>query len=324
MAISQKETVKRAVEFRNPEQTPLWFCNRDTEESFVVFTGMVPAPDFAPDVPGRTEWGYIVDSLDETMGQPTYCPLEESVEAIESFVPPNANIPERYQYIKPAIDANPDKYMVANLGISGFNMATFIRGFEGFLEDIYIDEENANRLLDMVFGFEEDVIRNYCKYDIDAVSFFDDWGTQKSLMINPEKWREMFKPRYKKQFDIIHAAGKHVLFHCCGQISEIIDDFIEIGADILNLNQPDLFGIENMKEKYGGRVCFCCPVDHQTVAITGTDTEIFQYVDRLNSNLNSSSGGYIGYVEEYHTCGMTEDGYQSIKKAFLDLNRLKT
>ena len=315
--MTQKDIVKSAVALKKPPRTPLYFCNRDIDKSDVIFTGYVPDPDFVPDIPGRTEWGYRSHSLDDTMGQPDLCPLEDSWEQLEGFKPPNPEVTERYRLIQPTIDENPDKYIVANLGITGFNMATFLRGFENFVMDIYIEEDNANALLDIILGFEEQVCRHYCSFDIDAVAFFDDWGSQKNLLVSPEKWREFFKPRYKKQFDLIHSLGKKVFFHCCGQISDIIPDLCEIGADILNLNQPELFGIEEMGRLYGGKACFCCPVDHQTVALTGSREEIFDYVRRLHESLGS---GFIGYIEDYRSCGMTDERYHDIVDAFMLLN----
>jgi uroporphyrinogen decarboxylase len=66
-------------------------------------------------------------------------------------------------------------------------------------------------------------------YGFDAVSFYDDWGTQSSLMVSPSLWRDFFKPRYKKQFELVRNSGLDVYFHCCGYIYDIIPDFIELG-----------------------------------------------------------------------------------------------
>jgi hypothetical protein len=112
-----------------------------------------------------------------------------------------------------------------------------------------------------------------------------------------------------------------VYFHCCGQIYDIIPDLIEIGVDILNLNQPDLFGVEKLGRDFGGKVCFNCPVDHQTVAIHGSRGEIFDYVRRLNDHLGRFNGGFIGYIEEYGSIGMSGENFESIIEAFEELKK---
>jgi hypothetical protein len=66
-------------------------------------------------------------------------------------------------------------------------------------------------------------------------------------------------------------------------------------------------------------VCFNCPVDHQTVAIHGTRDEIRAYVKCLHESLGSPEGGYIGYIEEYSSVGMSRENYEAIKEAFEDL-----
>jgi uroporphyrinogen decarboxylase len=315
-----RENVKRAVEGKEPSKVPLYYVNAHLERSDILMTGFYPASDFIPDIQGRTEWGYRWHSLNDTMGQVDHCPLQDSWDLLETYRAPDPARPERFRHLADFIGANRDRYLIGGMGITGFNQATFLRGFENFLEDLYLEPEKADRLLDLVFEFEEGIIREYARTDLDAISFFDDWGTQQTLMIHPDLWRKVFKPRYKRQFDMIHDCGKQVFFHCCGQISNILPDLIEIGADILNLNQPELFGIEKLGSQYGGKVCFNCPVDHQTVALTGSREEIFDYVRRLVSHLGQTGGRFIGNIEEYHSCGMTEERYRNIEEAFESLN----
>lgn len=109
-----------------------------------------------------------------------------------------------------------------------------------------------------------------------------------------------------------------VYFHCCGYIYEIIGDFIEIGVDILNISQPNLFDIEQLGKGFGGKVCFICPVSYQTTSLTGTREDIFRDAKQLYDNLGSLKGGFIGYVEEYSSIGMKDENYQACKDAFAE------
>jgi uroporphyrinogen decarboxylase len=318
--MTSKEIVKRAIERTGPSRVPLLFFNKDLKKSDIVLTGYGEARDFPYKGSNISEWGFVWERMDDTMGQPKNHPIK-SWEDYKSYIPPNPDAPGRYDHLKAVIESNPDRYIMGGLGISGFNMVTFIRGFENSMEDLYLDRENIERLIDMVLDFEIRVAETLCMNGVDGISFGDDWGTQNSLMISPALWREVFKPRFKKQFDLVHSYGKHVYFHSCGYIYDIIPDLIEIGVDILNLNQPDIFGVERLGKEFGGKVCFCCPVDHQTVAITGTRDEIFDYVRRLHRNLGFFNGGFIGYIEEYHSIGMSDENYKSIVDAFESLNR---
>ncbi len=317
--MTRKEIVLRAIERTGPPRMPINYCNRDFEWSDTLGCGWAPAADFIPPEPGATEWGYAWHALDQTMGQPRTHPLG-NWDNIAGYVPPDPFAPGRFDGVAEFCAANSDRFLKFGIGISGFNQATFLRGFEALLMDLYADREKADRVLDMVFSFENGLIAQAVKFPVDAVAFGDDWGTQECLMIPLELWREVFRPRYAEQFRMIHDAGKKVWFHSCGQVFSIIGDLIEIGADVIELLQPDIFGVERLAAEFGGRVCFCCSVDHQRRAISGGRDEIFAYAKRLRDTLGVFNGGYIAYIEDYASLGMGGQNYQWIRQAFHGLN----
>ncbi len=135
-------------------------------------------------------------------------------------------------------------------------------------------------------------------------------------MIPLALWRDVFLPRYADQFARVKRAGKKVWFHSCGDVHSIIGDLAGAGADVIELLQPDLMGIERLARDYGGKICFCCSVDHQRVAISGSRDEIFDYARRLADTFNRFHGGFIAYIEDYSCLGMSEQNYQWIREAF--------
>ncbi len=314
-----KEIVLRAVERRNPPRLPLTYCNRDFDASDTHVVSYAPAEGYRPTVPGMTEWGYVWRSLNDTMGQPETRPLAEPSQ-IERYRPPDPYAPGRFDRLAEDIARYPGKFVVFGLGITGFNVATFLRGYEDFLMDLHLAPERAARVLDMVLDYENGIIEQAVAYPIDSVKFGDDWGTQQGTMIAPVLWRQVFKSRYAAQFARVHAAGKKVWFHTCGNVYAILGDLIEAGVDILELLQPDIFGVERLAAEFGGRVCFCCAVDHQRRAISGTREEIIAYARLLRDSLGAFNGGFIGYIEDYASLGMSERNYQWIREAFHSLN----
>ena len=66
---------------------------------------------------------------------------------------------------------NPDRFLVAGLSLSGFTTMTLLAGFENILEGLYFERENVTRLADLVFGFEEDLIRRCATFPFDAGQF---------------------------------------------------------------------------------------------------------------------------------------------------------
>ncbi|MCL1854814.1 MAG: hypothetical protein FWF86_03695 [Clostridia bacterium] len=313
--MNHRERVQRAVHMQGPDRAPLLLYNRDFELSDLMVIEVVKHWGG----PGRdtSEWGFVWEKLDDTMGKPRET-LIMTWEDLDCFTLPDPYDPGRFVKVAETMGQYGDKYYVASLALTGFTIMSFLRGFASTLEDLYLEPGNMNRLADLVFGFECSVIKQVKAYGFDAVGFFDDWGTQSSLMISPAMWRSFFKPRYQAQFQLAHEQGLDVYFHCCGQIKEIIPDLIEIGVDILNLSQPNLYDKEALGKDFRGKVCFLCPISYQTTSLFGTREEIEAEAAALTRSLGCLRGGFIGYVEEYHSIGLSEENYQNCIRAFQD------
>jgi uroporphyrinogen decarboxylase len=55
--------------------------------------------------------------------------------------------------------------------------------------------------------------------EVDAILTAGDLGVQQSLMISPDAFRALVKPRLARYFDLIHAKSPaKVLFHTCGSV----------------------------------------------------------------------------------------------------------
>jgi uroporphyrinogen decarboxylase len=314
--MSRREQVLKALTFQNPAYVPIYFFNQDQDHSDLVafevqrhFTG--PGKD-------KSEWGFTWHRMDETMGQPLTNLIGEPAQLVDLVVP-NPTDSERFSGIQVFTKQYSDRFRLASLALSGFTTMSFLRGFNNIMIDLVENPEFVEALADIVFGFEEQLIERLPNYGFDAVGFFDDWGTQNGMIISPAAWRRFFKPRYVRQFELVHRLGMRVYFHCCGYYPQIIPDFIEIGVDMMNISQPNLYDISELGEKYSGKVCFVCPVSYQTTSISGTRAEIFQTVQQLIDNFGNHRGGLIGYIEEYHSMGMSQTNYHACVEAFQTL-----
>lgn len=316
--MSRKEQVIKAIKMEGPDNVPILFFNRDKEQSDIIIIDVVK--HFNGSSKDESEWGFRWERYDETMGQPKDEIIRDWND-MEHMVVPDASDLSRFSDVEDTMRFYGDRYYLGGMVLTGFTVMTFLRGFQNLMLDFYINREQVEKLADIVFGFEEDVIRRLKNYGIDGVAFFDDWGSQTNMIISPELWREFFKPRYKKQFELAHSLGLDVYFHCCGYIYDIIPDLIEAGVDMLNLSQPNIFDIEKLGRDFGGKVCFVCPVSYQTTSVTGTMQDIYEEAEKLIGNLGKHNGGFIGYVEEYHSIGMTDENYCHCINAFRELGR---
>ncbi len=315
--MTSRELASKAIRFDNPPRLPLVFINADLEYGDIIITDV--ETHFGGPMKIRSEWGFEWDKRDETMGMVIDQILKDG-DDVYSFKAPDPGDPGRFETFHQHREKyGKDKYHIASLGLSGFTIMILLRGFEEALIDLYTERERCDYLADEIFSFEEDVIRRAAAEGSDGIALFDDWGSQDSLIIDPAMWRDYFKPRYKRQIGIAHENGLTVYFHSCGYIYEIIPDLIEIGVDMLNVSQPNLYDIEKLGRDFGGKVCFVCPVSYQTTSISGTRQEIFGVVRELVDNLGSFNGGLIGYIEKYPSIGMSEENYRACIEAFQTL-----
>lgn len=123
-----------------------------------------------------------------------------------------------------------------------------------------------------------------------------DFGTQNGEFFSVDIFRSMYKPYYQKINDWVHENTPwKTFYHCCGSIVNYLDDFVDMGVDILNPVQISAKGMDAhmLKEKYGDKLVFWGGgVDTQRVLPFGTPEEVRRQV-RERLELFSQGGGYV-------------------------------
>lgn len=319
----RKERVVRAIRFGGPDQVPVVFWNCDQAEGDVMLyhmslgvagEGSVNAWDWS-----TNEWGYRLEKMgDGTMGHPVE-PFYRELPRSDQIRVPELREDERMSAVLAFFEACGDRYRLASLDLSGFTVYTLLRGFENAMQDFLLEPEGFAGLFDRIIDFECELARMAAACGFDGIHLADDWGTQTGMMISPAMWRAWFKPRYARQFAVARRLGLDVWYHCCGEFLEIMEDFHEIGVDVLNISQPNVNDMEEVGRRLRGRQCFMVPISYQTTSIQGTPEEIRAEAQRLYDLLAVPKGGFIGYVEEYGVMGMSAENYRACGEAFRSL-----
>lgn len=95
---------------------------------------------------------------------------------------------------------------------------------------IELDDPAINRLTDRICAYNAAAIQQAIDAGADGISFGDDYGAEKSMLLSPETWRRFFKPRLRELFAPAVKAGLDIRFHSCGMIDPILEDLREIGV----------------------------------------------------------------------------------------------
>lgn len=123
-----------------------------------------------------------------------------------------------------------------------------------------------------------------------------DFGTQNGPFMSLDSFREFYKPYYKKINDWVHEnINWKTFYHTCGAITTFLQDFYEMGVDILNPVQLSAHGMDGkmLKEKWGDKFTFWGGgVDTQKTLPFGTPQEVYDEVkERLK--LFNKGGGFV-------------------------------
>ena len=206
----------------------------------------------------------------------------------------------RLEGLEKLIESYEGRYSLVLEGLRevSFGLPAWIRGISEFYMDMLLDPLFTNELLDRVLSWNLDVLRfvmDRLGPSLDVVKFADDLGTQESLLLSPELYREFIKPRHAQLVQEIKKYDCKVLLHSCGAIRPLIDDFIEIGIDAINPVQISAAGMDpaELKDQFGGRIVFWGGgVDTQTVLPTATPAQVKVEVKK-NMELFKTGGGYV-------------------------------
>jgi hypothetical protein len=312
-----RERVKAALTFTKPDRAPrdLWalpYVTLFQEDEFDALLEKYPmdigasqlSPGWNDDVIQATakvgrytdDWGSVW-----YVGEPGVIgevkePVLADWSALDTFRPPWDLVRKRDLSHVNRFCEESDLFMLSDVTARPFERLQFLRGTENLYLDLGYGTAKVGKLLEMVHEFYLEDVQSWCESNVDAVFLMDDWGSRRQLLINPQVWREVFKPLYKEYCDLIHATGKFVFFHTDGHTEAIFGDLIEVGMDAIN-SQLFTMDIEELARKYKGKVTFWGEIDRQHVLPFGTPEEVREAVMRVRRALDDGTGGVIAQCE---------------------------
>ncbi|MCJ7626451.1 MAG: hypothetical protein MUO76_23410 [Anaerolineaceae bacterium] len=188
----------------------------------------------------------------------------------------------------------------SSLGAGVSEMHAWLRGYEKYYTDFYLQPDIAEYIMDRVVDIKIDywkkIFSRIGKY-IDVVVEADDLAGQENLLISPKIYRRFIKPRHARLFAAIKDFAPHVkiFFHSCGAVRPLINDLIEVGVDILNPIQKAAAGMNlgELKKEFGKYIVFWGGgVDTQRV-FDGDDLELVKADVRENIASLKAGGGFV-------------------------------
>ncbi|MFC2089838.1 uroporphyrinogen decarboxylase family protein [Bacteroidota bacterium] len=210
---------------------------------------------------------------------------------------PDPNAEGRYDEARKTIAKYGDSHaIVGDIETSFWETSWYLVGLEKLMLDMMLESPYVETLFDRVMEINLEIGSNLIRLGADMLWAGDDFGSQSGMMLDPETWRKIFKPRIKYMFEEWKKVNPDIkiAWHTCGSVVPIIDDFIEIGLDVLNPMQPlakDM-DAENLISKFGERIAYFGGIDIQELLPQGPVERIKSEVMRI-AGIYGKNSGYI-------------------------------
>ena len=265
-----------------------------------------------PDGSWDDEWGVRkrkVAHLSPRTGQTAYYaemiepPLAEaSVADLQRYPWPDPDDPGRYRgladRVKNLYDTTQYALVAASIGNGIFEQAQALRGMQRFFEDLLIKREFAAALIEKILEVQLGIFDRYLSIVgpyVEMVETSDDYGMQTGPLVSPALYRQMLKPVHQELNRFIKQRTRAKIYlHSCGSITEVLEELIDAGVDVINPVQPRAKDMDptRLKNRFGARVVFHGGVDEQYVLPHGSVEDVRQEVQRRIREL-APGGGYI-------------------------------
>jgi uroporphyrinogen-III decarboxylase len=131
---------------------------------------------------------------------------------------------------------------------------------------------------------------------VQIVQICDDFGTQHSLFLSVDMFRNLVMPHYQRGLEWIHDNTEmKVLLHSDGAIFPLLPSLVEMGVDILNPVQTSAAGMDPvaLKRDFGDSLVFWGgSLDCQKTLPYGTPDDVAREV-RRHVETFAPGGGYV-------------------------------
>ena len=103
-------------------------------------------------------------------------------------------------------------------------------------------------------------------------------------------------PMYRRIIDSAREIKPDIFFvvHCCGDCTEAIPEYLELGLDLLNPLQPEAMDVRRIYETYHHRLSFWRALGVQSTLASGTPEDVKRETENLVELCRGKGGLIIG------------------------------
>ena len=180
-----------------------------------------------------------------------------------------------------------------------------------FLHTMIVLSEAHDEMLalhDAAVKYNRMLTEHCAKHNFSIMMQGSDFCMTSGPFFSPDIFRKIFIPLMKRVNADIAAHGMPSFFHCCGNTTQILDDFVEAGYDGYQSIQVSS-GLDNaeIKKKYGHRLTMWTGIQCETL-VRGSVTELMDEVQEALDTLMPGGGFIFGSTNSVQY-GANTDNY---------------
>jgi len=224
----------------------------------------------------------------------------------------------------------PLDYYIKGLKNTGIGVGVLVRsvfcntyetlGMENFMLKMYDDPAFITELFDIFHHYSVSVVHKAAAREVDFLALDDDLCDNNGFLVNPDFIKNQWLPRTKEIIEPFIRQNKPVLYHCCGNIKELLPMIIDMGISAVHPIQPNCNDIYEYKKEYGSDLCFVGNIDLAGVLSFGTPEQVKEETKYHIENL-SSGGGYIVGSSHSITDDVPPENYQAMVETVWEYGR---
>lgn len=166
-----------------------------------------------------------------------------------------------------------------------------LRGYENLMFDMADEEPKLMELIEQLEEFNLTLVNRFINSGCcTSMSYPEDLGMQIGPMIPPDMFRRYIKPSYQRLMKPALDAGIPIHMHSDGDIRDLVDDIIDSGVEIINL-QDLVNGIDWIANRFRGKICVDLDIDRQLITPYGTPAQVDALIREEVEKIATPQGG---------------------------------
>ena len=333
--MDRRERVIAAIQHKDTDIVPYWadFTGIE-EEKMIKYTGN---PDFVNSFGKHIDYTTTMDFRykdpkdndyeydefgsrwyvgKEDIGIVVGCPLKDK--ALWEYDFPEPDESKIRANIESMLNNGRDTFKMVNIGFTMYERAWALRGIEDVLCDMVAEPEFLEGLMKKITDYDLACmeIAMTCG-DFDAFESGDDWGQQRGLIMGRPHWEHYIRPGMQRIFDYAHEHGKFIIHHACGDNNELLGPLTEMGLDVYETFQPEVYDIVTIKKTLGDRLAFLGGISTQALLPVATPDVVKSETRRI-MEIMSVSGGYIAAPTHAVPWDVPEENVMAMLDVFMN------